>query len=159
MGRVPGTHKGSEQQVNSRPRGRLQLLWFLLIRTPYQQHLRAPSPTFATGKLIAVEADSGMTQLQRNPTLQDSLLDLFLTCNPSLVTEMETVPGISTSEKMILLLWMHDYRPIPSRSSPIKSLYRTRPTGPRSRKTRLSSQSILCTEAATWNSRTQWKHI
>ena len=40
-----------------------------------------------------------MSQLQRKPTKLDSLLDLFLTNNPSLVLSIDNIPGISTADE------------------------------------------------------------
>ena len=48
-------------------------------------------------KLIDVSITSGLTQLQRESTKLDSLLDLFFSSNPSLVDTLQNAPGISTA--------------------------------------------------------------
>ena len=47
-------------------------------------------------KLIDISITSGLTQLQRESTKLDSVLDLFFSSNPSLVDTHQNAPGIST---------------------------------------------------------------
>ena len=49
-------------------------------------------------KLLKISSDNGLVQLQREPTRQNSLLDLF-TSNESLVSSIHTIPGISTVDE------------------------------------------------------------
>jgi exonuclease III len=46
-------------------------------------------------KLLEIIADHGLSQLQRSPTRESNILDLFLTSHPGLVKTMSTIPGIS----------------------------------------------------------------
>ena len=50
-------------------------------------------------KLLRISADSGLAQMQREPTRQTSLLDLFFTSNESLMSSIDTIPGISTENE------------------------------------------------------------
>ena len=50
-------------------------------------------------KLIDTSNQHGLTQLQKEDTKLDSLLDLFFTNNPSLVTSIQNIPGISTENE------------------------------------------------------------
>ena len=54
-----------------------------------------PFPS-VSGKLIRISAENGLIQLKRQPTRQNSLLDLFFTSNGSLVSSIDIIPGIST---------------------------------------------------------------
>ena len=47
-------------------------------------------------KLINVSTQHGLQQLQRESTKLDSILDLFFTSNVSLMSSIDTIPGIST---------------------------------------------------------------
>ena len=47
-------------------------------------------------KLIAVSTQHGLQQLQRESTKLDSILDLFFTSKVSLMSSIDTIPGIST---------------------------------------------------------------
>ena len=47
-------------------------------------------------KLIHISTECGLTQLQRQPTRQNSFLDLFFMSNKSLVSSVHTILGIST---------------------------------------------------------------
>ena len=46
-------------------------------------------------KLIEIIGDHSLTQLQRDPTRENRVLDLFLTSKPGLSKSMSTIPGIS----------------------------------------------------------------
>ena len=50
-------------------------------------------------KLIDVMAQSGLTQMQRETTKLDSILDLFFTNSPGLVTSIGNTPGVSTASE------------------------------------------------------------
>ena len=52
-----------------------------------------------SSKLIDVTSNSSLplTQLQEEPTRQNSILDLFFTNNKSLVTSLSNIPGVSTA--------------------------------------------------------------
>ena len=46
-------------------------------------------------KLVTVLAEAGLTQMQRDPTRGQNLLDLFCCNKPSLVKSCISIPGIS----------------------------------------------------------------
>ena len=54
-------------------------------------------------KLISILGDAQLQQLQRENTREDAVLDLFCTNNPSLVKAIDTIPGISDHDGIILV--------------------------------------------------------
>ena len=110
-------------------------------------------------KLIDIVADSGMTQLQRNPTRQDSLLDLFLTSNPSLVTEMDTIPGISTAEEHDTIVVDARLQAYTTKKQPHKIYKWDKADWDRIKEESTTFAERFCSEAVNWDSNTQWKHI
>ena len=56
-----------------------------------------PGRQIPSKKLIDVSITSVLTQLQRERTKLDSLLDWFFSSNPSLVDTLQNAPGISTA--------------------------------------------------------------
>jgi len=62
-----------------------------------------PNSSKKTGcdKLIQLLRDHNLAQMQRDPTRNDRLLDLFCTNKPSLVKAMTTVPGISDHDAIV----------------------------------------------------------
>ena len=52
--------------------------------------------------LLTFVEDSGLTQLQREPTRESSVLDLYLTNNPTLVKGTYTIPGISDHDIIVI---------------------------------------------------------
>ena len=57
-----------------------------------------PIPSLSE-KLLGLSDENGLAQLQCEPTRQDSLLDLFITSNKSLVSSIDTILGISTASE------------------------------------------------------------
>ena len=55
-------------------------------------------------KLIRISFKFGLSQLQKDPTRLTSLLDLFFTNNDSLLSAIDTVPGISTADEHVAIL-------------------------------------------------------
>ena len=55
-------------------------------------------------KLIRISSKFGLSQLQKDPTRLTSLLDLFFTNNDSLLSAIETVPGISTADEHVAIV-------------------------------------------------------
>ena len=110
-------------------------------------------------KLIDIVADSGMTQLQRNPTRQDSLLDLFLTSNPSLVTEMDTIPGISTADEHDTIVVDARLQAYTTKKQPHRIYKWDKADWDRIKEESTTFAERFCSEAVNWDSNTQWKHI
>ena len=52
--------------------------------------------------LIKLINDAGLTQLQREPTRESSLLDLYITNKPGLVKHHQTIPGISDHDMIVV---------------------------------------------------------
>lgn len=52
--------------------------------------------------LLAITENNGLTQLQREPTRENSVLDLYFTNNASLVKGIHTVPGISDHDMIVV---------------------------------------------------------
>ena len=55
-------------------------------------------------KLIRISSKFGLSQLQKDPTRLTSLLDLFFTNNDSLLSAIETVPGIATADEHVAIV-------------------------------------------------------
>ena len=53
-------------------------------------------------RIISIITENHLHQLQRQPTRKKAILDLFCINNPSLVKSMQTVPGISDHDGIIL---------------------------------------------------------
>jgi hypothetical protein len=50
-------------------------------------------------KLIEISVVSGLTQIQQKLIKLDSVLDLLFTSNPSLISSIDNIPGISTADE------------------------------------------------------------
>jgi hypothetical protein len=55
-----------------------------------------------SGKILYIISENQLYQLQREPTQKDAVLDLFFISNPSLVKSLQTIPGISDHDGIIL---------------------------------------------------------
>ena len=53
-------------------------------------------------KLIDISVDYSLSQLQEEPTRLDSILDLTFTANPSLIRNLNNIPGIADHEAVII---------------------------------------------------------
>ena len=53
-------------------------------------------------RALNIVNDARLTQLQKEPTRQDQVLDLLCTSNPSLLKSIETVPGISDHDGIVV---------------------------------------------------------
>ena len=114
---------------------------------------------YICNKLINIVADSGMTQLQRNPSCQDSPLDLFLTSNPSLVMEMDTIPGISTTEEHGTIVVDVRLQAYTSKTQPHKIYKWNKADWVKIKEESSAFAEHFCNEATNWDSNIQWKHI
>ena len=75
------------------------------------------------GRVLDIINGAHLTQLQKDPTRQDKVLDLLCTSNPSLLKSIETVPGISDHDGIAvadfyLRAHVNKKAPIPSHSGP-----------------------------------------
>ena len=52
--------------------------------------------------LVSLTDDIGLSQLQREPTREGNILDLYCTNNPGLVKGMNTIPGISDDDMIVV---------------------------------------------------------
>ena len=86
--------------------------------------LPAPDPTCEKKgiceRLISIFGDSELVQLQRSPTRQGALLDLFATNKPDLVSEISNIPGISTAGDHDIIVVDSDIKPQVSKCPPRK---------------------------------------
>ena len=53
-------------------------------------------------RMLDIITNAQLTQLQKEPTRQDQVLDLMCTSNPSLLKCITTVPGISDHDGMVV---------------------------------------------------------
>ncbi len=53
-------------------------------------------------EVLDIANDHGLTQMQKGPTRENNLLDLYLTNNPTLIRSCDTVPGISDHEMLVV---------------------------------------------------------
>ena len=71
-------------------------------------------------KLIEVSTKHGLTQVQKETTRLSSLLDLFFTNNVSLLSSIETIPGISTANEHAAIVTDLNLKAEVSKSAPHK---------------------------------------
>ena len=72
-------------------------------------------------KLIEVSSKHGLTQIQKESTSLSSLLDLFFTKNVSLLSSIETIPGISTANEHAALVTYLNLKAEIAKNSPTQS--------------------------------------
>jgi len=82
----------------------------------YRVKAGAKKPTMCK-KLLEVVEEHGLSQMQKHPTREDALLDLFLTNNPTLVKTVNTVPGITDHDMLVI---DQDIKPVVIKSPPRK---------------------------------------
>ena len=71
-------------------------------------------------RLISIFEESELVQIQRSPTRQGALLDLFATNRPTLVSEISNIPGISTAGDHEIIVVDSDVKPQVSKTPPRK---------------------------------------
>ena len=71
-------------------------------------------------QLISIFGGSELVQIQRSPTRQGALLDLFATNRPGLVSEISNIPGISTAGDHEIVVVDSDVKPQISKTPPRK---------------------------------------
>ena len=86
--------------------------------------LLTPNPTCGkkgiAERLISIFGGSELVQIQRSPTRQGALLDLFATNRPGLVSEISNIPGISTAGDHEIIVVDSDVKPQVSKTPPRK---------------------------------------
>ena len=55
------------------------------------------------GRLLSILGEAGQHQLQRSSTREDAILDLFCTNKPALIKNIDTIPGISDHDGVIIV--------------------------------------------------------
>ena len=70
--------------------------------------------------MISIFGGSELVQIQRSPTRQGALLDLFATNRPGLVSEISNIPGISTAGDHEIIVVDSDVKPQVSKTPPRK---------------------------------------
>ena len=109
--------------------------------------------------MISVTSDHGLTQLQREPTKLDSLLDLFFTNKPSLVSSLDNIPGIFTADEHEALVADTTLRAQTVKSVPRKIQQWGKAVWSKIRSDTQAFATRFCDGAGDWSMDKQWDEI